>query len=808
VSVRHARKPGTGQKAAAPDKLPDTAMRKAAAPAKTPDAAVKPPAPVKKPAVQKSPATPGLGAASAAPAVGLGVQRKTEVGQPNDPFEKQAEDVAQRVSAGEKDVASGLSGGADTAKPPEEPAPPETESDQATGTEGDQGTTPAVQTAPATKPAASAPAPKKPPEPLKPPAPGKQPGPEAPGPAPAGAVQRAGGPPADKVVKAPPGLAAQRKALEPGAAPPPKPPEEHAAAPPSGTVQRAGGPPADKEVKAPPGLDVQRREAAPKPPKKAEPHGAAPAAPAVMKAPAAPSAPEHKAQPEQPKTPAVQKEPAGGGGAAGGSAGGASGGGAAGAGASAGGGGSAAGSGADAGSHLSAVADSAIVTAGAGEPLWSGTRDTLESGLGADLSGVRVHEGGGAAAAARGLEARAFTHGRDIWLGPGESQADIPLMAHEATHVLQQDRGLARRMVQPARRRRGGGRRQQAPATPEEAERELHILPLPRVKQRHRTVYEAWASSGRLKRLAGYDRGEPNQISVWQSQVEVNESAFRHLHLDPNSSEQQHFKTPAGQTLNGTYSSLRNQAKIPIWDRHNHAKDFQVDHIVELQVASWGEAAGANTIQNMELLDGRSNASAGASLSSGIRRKVRNLLRARDQPSGRDPVNTYLAANDIIFNSVGVGGGRRGEGASSWWTRDEIQRGVHLRRAEPAPDPRHAGGPTSFALLSPGGGVVLGTFRPALKLSALRQSRHPGGGPEDPLVHPERQLLGGAGQQPHRHGIRRVGCTFRRAPDGGRAIRADPQGAGQPVRGLPGHAPATQWPFRPPERRSVRRRFI
>lgn len=91
-----------------------------------------------------------------------------------------------------------------------------------------------------------------------------------------------------------------------------------------------------------------------------------------------------------------------------------------------------------------AAAGRAIQERGTGEPLSAGTRSTLESGLGADLSGVRVHRDGRAQQAAKDMGARAFTHKNNIWLGPGESASDTRLMAHEATHVLQQG-GVARK---------------------------------------------------------------------------------------------------------------------------------------------------------------------------------------------------------------------------------------------------------------------------------------------------------------------------------------------------------------------------
>lgn len=100
-----------------------------------------------------------------------------------------------------------------------------------------------------------------------------------------------------------------------------------------------------------------------------------------------------------------------------------------------------------------AAAGRAIQERGAGEPLSPGTRSTLESGLGTDLSGVRVHRDGRAQQAAKDMGARAFTHKHHIWLGPGESASDTRLMAHEATHVLQQG-GVARK---PPTRGVGGG---------------------------------------------------------------------------------------------------------------------------------------------------------------------------------------------------------------------------------------------------------------------------------------------------------------------------------------------------------------
>lgn len=80
----------------------------------------------------------------------------------------------------------------------------------------------------------------------------------------------------------------------------------------------------------------------------------------------------------------------------------------------------------------------------AGQPLDDSTRGWLESRLGANLDGVRVHTDGAAAASARSLDANAYTTGRDIYFGAGayrpETAEGRALIAHEATHVVQGQR--------------------------------------------------------------------------------------------------------------------------------------------------------------------------------------------------------------------------------------------------------------------------------------------------------------------------------------------------------------------------------
>ena len=85
-----------------------------------------------------------------------------------------------------------------------------------------------------------------------------------------------------------------------------------------------------------------------------------------------------------------------------------------------------------------------------GLPLSDTVRSSIEPVLGADLGNVRVHSDANSNDAAKLLQAKAFTHGTHIWLGPDQSADDIGLMAHEATHVVQQGGGPSTQVIQRA----------------------------------------------------------------------------------------------------------------------------------------------------------------------------------------------------------------------------------------------------------------------------------------------------------------------------------------------------------------------
>ncbi|MCB9267670.1 MAG: DUF4157 domain-containing protein [Lewinellaceae bacterium] len=82
---------------------------------------------------------------------------------------------------------------------------------------------------------------------------------------------------------------------------------------------------------------------------------------------------------------------------------------------------------------------------GGGQALDTGARSFMESRFGADFSQVRIHMDSQAAQMNRELNARAFTVDKDIYFNEGQYQANSiegrKLLAHELTHVIQQNNG-------------------------------------------------------------------------------------------------------------------------------------------------------------------------------------------------------------------------------------------------------------------------------------------------------------------------------------------------------------------------------
>lgn len=82
---------------------------------------------------------------------------------------------------------------------------------------------------------------------------------------------------------------------------------------------------------------------------------------------------------------------------------------------------------------------------GSGQPLAENLRSEMETKMGADLSGVSIHNNATSDELAKGVNAKAFTYGQDIYFKQGQfnpaSKEGKELLAHEVVHTRQQKSG-------------------------------------------------------------------------------------------------------------------------------------------------------------------------------------------------------------------------------------------------------------------------------------------------------------------------------------------------------------------------------
>ncbi|MEH2403436.1 eCIS core domain-containing protein [Nostoc sp.] len=87
---------------------------------------------------------------------------------------------------------------------------------------------------------------------------------------------------------------------------------------------------------------------------------------------------------------------------------------------------------------------------GGGQAMAENIRHPMEQAFGADFSGVKVHTDGQSDQLNRSIQARAFTTGQDVFFRQGEynpgSRGGQELLAHELTHVVQQNGGAVQRL--------------------------------------------------------------------------------------------------------------------------------------------------------------------------------------------------------------------------------------------------------------------------------------------------------------------------------------------------------------------------
>lgn len=392
----------------------------------------------------------------------------------------------------------------------------------------------------------------------------------------------------------------------------------------------------------------------------------------------------------------------------------------------------------DAGGSVPASVERSInsMRSGSGSPLDATTRSSFEGHLGRDISAVRVHTGGGAAAAATALHARAFTVGNDIFFARGQYQPGTSqgrrLLAHEVTHTIQQSGGSAHaQRVQ--RDPDDGSPPEEKPLTWEDETSGVGVdiesktitvakLGLPPIEGHLKGTEPVplWSAVAAGRREVP-QKGQPftlkkrskrpahNQRSAWQRfareqwarsikralQAHIsrqdespapvttrNDEPYYYLNLEQGSSA----GAPVGSILTGTTEDLASHPDLllPNWGRESgrrlaKGRGYHVDHILEYQT---GGALGA---RNTWLLQGSYNTSVGSRLKTYMSTEIDDVLRAAREHVDEDklPATSQAARRKwtVKFKDV-VQDAQAPRSPTNYWTKSDIRTGAHLQHLQ------------------------------------------------------------------------------------------------------------------------------
>ncbi|HEV2851610.1 MAG TPA: DUF4157 domain-containing protein [Thermoanaerobaculia bacterium] len=213
-------------------------------------------------------------------------------------------------------------------------------------------------------------------------------------------------------------------------------------------------------------------------------------------------------------------------------------------------------------------------------------------------------------------------------------------------------------------------------------------------------------SSRPLQQKKAYQRGEPDQRTEWKAGVGKNNTATvvekleekiekakkpskrKGKQKDGEEAEKpadklQVFQAPSqyGQPryFIGDLPTVATELALPSWDKDGHGHSYDVDHIVELQLANWDTQGWANTLENMELLDSSTNRSSGSKIKGNIDKKLESFIEATQGQFGKSPA-TLKKEYDLVFQRA-MGKGEKGKltPGVDYWTQAQLEAGEHLK---------------------------------------------------------------------------------------------------------------------------------
>ena len=197
------------------------------------------------------------------------------------------------------------------------------------------------------------------------------------------------------------------------------------------------------------------------------------------------------------------------------------------------------------------------------------------------------------------------------------------------------------------------------------------VLPPPKSTPTHLRRYGEYVTRRRLMDDPTYARPPSAQAPKWDEGVRPGGSSRRTQSGMSRATYLRGLRV-LGLTEDDA-ERLRTLVYRPNWDRHDrrHRDRFEVDHLIELQVAVRSATEAADLLEfddfwNYELLDRAANGSAGPRLAQNIIRERQRLVTATGNPLWM----TCMLVFTRVEPEVGPSGER--------WSAEEIEHGLHI----------------------------------------------------------------------------------------------------------------------------------
>lgn len=302
---------------------------------------------------------------------------------------------------------------------------------------------------------------------------------------------------------------------------------------------------------------------------------------------------------------------------------------------------------------------SLINSKGNGSPLTDGMKTDMEAAFGTDFNNVRVHDDPAAVQMSRQIGAQAFTHGNDIYFNEGKYNPSTTsgqhLLAHELTHTLQQRQSSLRRRVQ------------------RQEEETIDTVPLNSIAPSPKgkitdvngkitmelenfkvkeNVNPGWANPP--SKLPQSGERNTNQIAVWRRAVRplvVSNIEQMTSNVDTeNNAYTLVIKNKPDIAIVGTRSQLANEIFIPYWDKKKRVTTFQVEHLMDWQLA--GGNKNVDDINNLILLDSKTNNALGRRVLNEKNNHIERVLKHYKSAGVTQNVSVAMSSYDIFINSL------------------------------------------------------------------------------------------------------------------------------------------------------------